>query len=280
MLTSLPSILVRHLPPTVALPLIRSLVRRAQRPDVTEEQQAALDAATRMSYGTSGSKVAWSWGSGPLVLFVHGWNGRAAQLAPLAQYIAWEGYRCVCIDVTAHGESAGERPSWRHFIADVAEAAAQLGPIHTCVGHSAGGLAMIAARAMGRIRASSYACICTPSHPFPPIRAIKQLLNPPPHVLDACRNDIAREFETTWDRLEDGAPWRTAVEPLLLVYDRNDRFIDHAEGKRILRRAPHACLIKTSGYGHTRVLATNELARALLEFLYERSVLLRCAGAG
>jgi pimeloyl-ACP methyl ester carboxylesterase len=272
-------LLVRVLPAPLAQSLVRVLVSRSRRPEVTEQQQAALAAATRISYGKSGSTVAWSWGSGPLVLFVHGWNGRAAQLAPLAQQIAWEGYRCVCLDVTAHGESAGRRPSWRHFIDDVADAAAHFGAVHAFIGHSAGGLAMIAAQGLKRMQADSYVCICAPSHPFPPIRAIEQLLDPPSNVLEACRNDIADQFETTWDRLEKGILWKS-VEPLLLLYDFNDRFIDHTEGDRISRWAPHARLHKTAGHGHTRVLASDDVARCLLEFLKERSALVRCAAAG
>jgi len=247
---------------------------------MTPAQQVAIDAGTRIHYGRDNANVAWTWGSGPVVLFVHGWNGRAAQLAPMAQQVAWEGYRAVCIDVTAHGESPGERPSWHHFLDDVTRAAAHFGPIHTFVGHSAGGLSMMAASAQQRLRADAFVCICAPSHPFPPIRAIEQLLDPPSRVLDACRADIARQFGTTWRELEDGMTWRSSTAPLLLINDRKDRFVDHTDGDRIASWVPTARLIKTAGHGHTRVLASDELARALIEFLNERAVLERhAAGA-
>ena len=271
--------LARRLPPQPALKVIRTLLRRSQRPEVTPQQQAALDAATRTTYGT-GARVAWSWGAGPLVLFVHGWHGRAAQLAPLAQQIAWEGYRCVCIDVTAHGDSGGHHPSWKHFLDDVSAAASHFGAVHSFVGHSAGGLAMIAASALRRLHADAYGCICAPSHPFPPIRAIQQSLDPPARVLDACRNDIATEFDTTWDRLTEGTPWQSVTAPLLLCYDEKDRFIDHREGDRILQWVPHARLVKTAAHGHARILGSDELARTLVRFLNERSMHQRHAAGG
>jgi len=279
MLTTLSKILVRILPTNAALFLIRTFVRRSQRPTVTDDQRAALAAATRIHYGDA-SKVAWSWGSGPLIVFVHGWNGRAAQLAPLAQQIAWEGYRCVCIDVTAHGESAGNHPAWRHFIDDIAAAATDFGQAYAFIGHSAGGLATLAAARLQRIYADSFVCVSTPSHPYPPIRVLQQLLDPPRRVLDRCRHEIARDFGTTWERLEHGEVWKSANAPLLLFHDYDDRYIEHTDGDRIVRWSADSRVEKSSGYGHTRVLASDELARAIVRFLDERSVLLRCAAGG
>ena len=269
-------LLVRVLPTSLAVRLIGRFARRSQRPQVTDEQREALAAATRVHYGGDSTKLAWCWGAGPLVLLVHGWNGRAAQLAPLAQRIAWEGFRCVCIDVTAHGESLGSRPSWRHFIDDVTEATACFGEVYACIGHSAGGLAMIAARARNALHAERFVCICAPSHPYPAIRVIQKLLDPPVRVLKGCRADIAGQFAMTWEQLEDGAVWKNVGAPLLLFYDRNDRYVDHTEGDRIKQWSRTARLEKSVGHGHTRVLAADELERVVVPFL-ERSKLIRAA---
>src|SRR2546427_4662875 len=53
------------------------IVRRAP-----EHETAALAGARRTIVQVGGSPVSvWTWGHGPVVLLVHGWGGRGAQLA-------------------------------------------------------------------------------------------------------------------------------------------------------------------------------------------------------
>lgn len=265
--TTFAKALVAVLPAPAAFHVMRSLAGRAPpRPDLTAAQRQALVHAKQLAYG-DGNK-AWSWGIGPLVVLVHGWGGRAAQLAPLALALSGQGYRCVAIDVTGHGDSAGQRTSWRSFIDDVAALPRSLGQeVHAFVGHSAGGLAMMAARALRGLAAQRYVCVCAPSHPFPPIRAIRQRFDPRPVLIERYQAFIARQFGTEWHQLEAGHAFAGAGPELLLVYDEGDRFVEHVEGDRIQALCPGAQLVKPTRCGHTRVLATRELERAVGEFL-------------
>ncbi len=257
------------LPNRLALRMVRALAR-AKRPAVTPSQQQALGQSTELRYGKAGRNMAWAWGDGPLVILVHGWNGRAAQLAPLAQKIAAHGFRCVAIEVSGHGESPGGRPEWAHFIDDIAALTHSLGkPVHAYVAHSAGGLTTMAARGLKAITASRYLCICAPSHPFPPIDVLRKRLNPPARVIDGYRRFIADQFGAGWDDLAAGSAYAGAGSDLLLFYDKADRFVGHEEGDRIARRCPGAGLMKTDSYGHMRVLEAPELAEAAARFLLQ-----------
>jgi pimeloyl-ACP methyl ester carboxylesterase len=222
--------------------------------------------ASKITFGKRGN-TAWSWGHGPVIVLVHGWGGRAAQLAPLAATIAQQGYRCVAVDVTGHGDSPGDRTSWRCFIDDVGDIGRELGEVVAYVGHSAGGLASMAARRIVGLSASCFVCVCAPSHPFPPIRAIQQALDPPQSVLDAYRAYLAKQFEASWTELEAGLAFANMEARLLLCYDKKDRFVDHSEGDLIQRMCPHARLIKTNDHGHTKILASEELSSAIVAFL-------------
>ncbi|MBI2771091.1 MAG: alpha/beta fold hydrolase [Burkholderiales bacterium] len=263
--------LVRLLPAALALRIVRALATRSQRSAATPEQQQALAGARRLQYGESGSNAAWAWGdSGPLVVFVHGWNGSAAQMAPLAAHVAALGFRSVAIDVTGHGASPGQRTDWACFINDVAALQQSLGEeVHAYVGHSAGAMTLMAARAARGVRAARYVSICAPSHPFPPIEVIRKRLNPPEAVLALYRGHIARQFGRSWEQLEAGAVWAGTGAGHLLFYDEGDRFVPHAVGDRVLGWCPGARLVKTQGYGHTRVLASPELAGAVGGFLLQ-----------
>jgi len=278
MVLQLTRFLLRLSPDWLGIRLIRTLAARTQRPRITEVQQHAMARADRLHYGPDGQHAAWVWGHGPLVVLVHGWNGRAAQLAPLALDIAQRGFRCVAIDITGHGSSPGQRTAWACFIDDIAALSQSLGQeVYAYVGHSAGGLAMMATRALKGIRAQRYVCICAPSHPFPPIDVIRARLRPRTSLLDLYKRHIARQFQASWEELERGRAYMEAGSDLLLFYDEADRLVAHGEGDRIQRLAPGARLTKTTPYGHTKVLSAPELAEAVGAFLLPHAGLARAA---
>lgn len=240
---------------------------------MTSDQQQALAQASELRYGEEKRHVAWSWGKGPLVILVHGWSGRAAQLAPLAVNIANLGFRCVAIEVTGHGSSPSNRTAWTFFIRDIAALTQSLGEeVHAYVAHSAGGLTMMAARNLKGIAAKLYVCICAPSHPFPPINVIRKRLNPKQGMINLYQEYIAKQFDTSWDTLKSGCSYQGTGADLLLFYDEGDKFVDHKEGDRIHALCPGSHLIKTSAYGHSKVLAAPELLQAVGKFLVSGTV--------
>src|SRR5437899_1329975 len=79
---------IQVVPETVALSIARNLATRTERAPVTPAEQAVMLGATKIYYGANNRNVAWAWGEGPLVIFVHGWGGRASQMALLASYVS------------------------------------------------------------------------------------------------------------------------------------------------------------------------------------------------
>ena len=270
MLITLAKFVVSVVPEATANSIIRSLAAMTQRPPISSSEQEAMAQASKMSYGEN--NVAWIWGDGPLVIFVHGWSGRAAQMAPLAVHVANLGFRSVAIDVTGHGDSPKRHTRWEYFLRDIAAVSQSLHEeAYAYVGHSAGGLAMMAARALKGIHARRYACVCAPSFPFPPINVIRKKLNPKEAVLENYKKYIAKQFETTWEKLQAGCSYANAGSNTLLFYDETDRFVDHSEGDRIQALCPGARLVKTSAYSHQKILAAPELAQTLGAFLQKES---------
>jgi pimeloyl-ACP methyl ester carboxylesterase len=267
MLSQIVSFVLRVVPDATATSITCALASLIQRPAVSAIEQQAIDKATRMSYGANGS-VAWVWGSGPLVVFVHGWGGRASQMAPLALHVSELGFRCVAIEVTGHGDSPKRRTRWAYFMRDIGDIAEALAcEVYAYVGHSAGALSMMAARSLQGVRAQRYVCICAPSHPFPAINVIKKRLSPRSAVIDRYKALIASQFETQWERLERGDAFANAGRDLLLFYDESDRFVPDSEGDKLQTLCPGSRLVKTNKYGHQRILGAPELTHAVSEFL-------------
>lgn len=265
---------VRRLPLPVALSLVQRIANRPPRPALHPAQQAALAHGRLVRFDHAGlgggPGVAHAFGpaDGAPVLLVHGWGGCAGQMAPLALGLAAQGFHCLALEVTGHGQAPGQRTRWAYFLRDIAALARSLDrPLQAIVGHSAGGLAAVGARALHGVRAARHVCICSPSHPFPPVRALRQRVDPSEALVAAFQDDLARQFGLDWPSLRDGAAWAGLGDALMLCYDRADKFIDVAEGARIRAWCPGATLVDHWALGHTRVLASDELLQRVATFI-------------
>jgi len=258
--------LLKILPDQLGYRLVLSLSGATQAVPLSEPERQAMASAKPLRYG--GQNTAWDWGAGPLVILVHGWGGRAAQMAPLAACLATRGYRCVAPDVAGHGDAKKPYTRWSYFLRDIEALTRSLGSeVFAFVGHSAGGLTMMAVRRKGRIASRRYVCICAPSYPFPPVDRIRQLLDPSDGVMERYKAYLGREFDVPWQALEAGDSFAAAGGDVLLIYDERDRFVPHTEGDRIHALCPGSTLIKTQGYGHQRILAAPELLEHVGDFL-------------
>jgi pimeloyl-ACP methyl ester carboxylesterase len=236
---------------------------------MSEAEQVAVSRADELRFGPKNDLVAWAWGQGPVVVLVHGWGGYAAQLAPLAINLAAQGFRVVTPNVTGHGASPKYRTSWACFFRDLAELEKKLGQqIHAYVGHSVGGLAMMAARQISGIRASRYVCICSPSHPNKGIEILNARIAPSTRGLDRYKAFVAQQFGgASWAQLEAGACYADAGFETLLICDVEDRFVSHKEADAIQAAHPRVQVHKVRGYGHVRILISTELSSIVGDFL-------------
>lgn len=232
-------------------------------------EQEALASAERLPFGPKNAHTAWAWGTGPLIVLVHGWGGHGGQLAPLAVQLAARGFRAVVLDVTGHGASLERRTSWPAFFRDLSALEKRLGEeVHAYVGHSVGGLAMMAARHISGIHASRYICICSPSHPYKGIEFLRKRVAPSERGLDRYKAFIAQQFNcASWAQLEAGACYAGAGAETLLIYDLEDRFVAHEEGDRIRHAYPDVQVFKMNARGHLRILVNPDLSRTIVEFL-------------
>lgn len=260
---------LRLLPIKMQLKIIHKVANRPSRPVVRENELLALNSAKPMPYvSKNGTKCSgWVWGEGPTIVLVHGWGGRAAQMAPLAEYLSTVGFKTVVFDVSGHGDSSLPEARWEYFARDIEGIQKIVGSVFAFIGHSAGGLTMMAAQNLNRITADKFVCICAPSHPFPPIQFIQKNVQPSPRVLDLYRTYLGNQLGVSWEKLEAGQVFQNCDDNLLLCYDKKDRFIAHEEGDRIHSLCPQSTLNKTSQYGHGRILSAPDVMQGIGRFL-------------
>jgi hypothetical protein len=84
---------------------------------LSEMQQALLAKAHRFDLEFNQNKIrVYEWGSGPVILLVHGWSGRALQLDSFIEPLLAMGYQVVAFDHKGHGDSSSTFSSYPEFV--------------------------------------------------------------------------------------------------------------------------------------------------------------------
>jgi predicted alpha/beta hydrolase family esterase len=216
--------------------------------------------------------AAWRFGEGPAVLLVHGWGGRADQLAPYVAPLVAAGCAAVTFDAPAHGASTGRLTSGIGF-AEAVTAVADAAGARAAVAHSLGAAGLAWAIA-GGLALDAAVLVAPPRGPVEFFERFCDALALRPAVRAATRARLQRRLGLV---LEDFDLSRrvAASTPLLVVHDRDDREVPWRDGADIARAWPDAALVTTRGLGHRRILRDPGVTERAISFVVER--LARCA---
>lgn len=237
------------------------------------DEDAATDlAAQRMRFPVRGREIAgYTWGSGErTVLLIHGWRGRASQFAPLIRELVAEGFRVVAFDAPAHGRSRGGPTDMRDWLAAAEALQRSHGPFHAVVGHSMGGLAALTL-ARSSTPTGLVAVIAAVGHSDPYIAEFAKDLGlnarTAAHVKARFHARLGEDEASAARRYDAVIHPLPATTELLIVHDRNDRRIPDADAQRLhAAHAGRSRMVRTSGFGHTRVLAADLTLDAVTAF--------------
>lgn len=253
--------------------------RRHRRPAWEAE---LLRGASRLRIPHEGSVLpAWQWGNGPdVVLLVHGWEGRGAQLGELVGPLVAKGFRVVTFDAPGHGDAPAKPTSVVEHARAVASVAryleTELGQIHAVVGHSVGGAAAVLATKLG-LRARRLALIAPPTSPARFAQGFGRMLGMNPDVWQRMITRIEERYGMTMDDLDVPTQAALVTAPILVVHDADDDVVPHADGVGIATAAPNGRIVTTHGLGHRRVLRAPDVVEAVSSFVDAGPRLVRAA---
>jgi pimeloyl-ACP methyl ester carboxylesterase len=216
--------------------------------------------------GDGGRLAGWSWGHGPLVLLVHGWNGRGQQLGAMARAIAARGYRAVAFDHPAHGDSSGRTVT----IPDMADAiqlvSEQLGGARALVAHSLGAVASTFALSRG-LRVARAVFVAPPVRPDQWLLRFGRAVGLPASADESLVAAIEQRAGVPVAALRPLDLAGRLDTALLIVHDRSDREVPYSHGESLARAWPDARLVTTEGLGHTRILSSPGIVSLVADFL-------------
>ncbi len=222
-----------------------------------------------LSFANGTRATIWGEGQAPIVLLVHGWAGRGAQLGKLVEPILGLGFRVVGWDAPAHGDSSGERVNLRIFAEKMAEVVTELGPVKCVVAHSFGAGATTLALARGWMKAERVVLVAAPSDLEWVVQSYCRRLK-----MSATVARVFRERLERWAGFKTGevgiAYLAKSLEvPALIAHDPEDEDVPYSNGKTIAVSWRGSRLVTLTGVGHRKILKAPSFVEAVLKFLRE-----------
>lgn len=254
--------------PSVASRVAMDLFMTPRRFRTPEREREVLADATPfdVQLGDSTTIKAWSWGEGPIVLLVHGWEGRGSQLASFVRPLVEDGYRVIAFDAPGHGASDGNRSSLPHFTYALRGVVDATAAPHAIIAHSLGCAAATLALREG-LPANRLVFIAPPLEPVDYTRRFGQILQLDDSVVEGMQRRIEERFMRKWSDYSLGLTAREMTAPLLIIHDRDDQETFWREGNALAEAWPGARLVTTTGLGHRKVLREPELIEEAGKFV-------------
>lgn len=239
-------------------------MRPRRHPRPAREREALETAEAVEVAGLKGH--AWGPAGAPVVLLVHGWEGRGTQMAAFVEPLVAAGRRVVAIDGPAHGDSPGDATHLPGFAEALGAAAREIGPLEAVVAHSFGVAATAVALDHG-MRAGRVVLIAGPARIGGVFDRYGAMVGLGPRIFGRFHRRIVEMVGRTADSMGIDAIGPRLRVPALVIHDEDDAEIPYEEAGIIEARWPGARLVSVRGHGHRRILRADAVVRDAVAFV-------------
>ena len=206
----------------------------------------------------------FEWGTGPIILLVHGWGGRALQMSSFVKPLVDKGFRVVAFDHKGHGESSTSFSSYPEIVRGTDLLTLHYGKdLHGVIAHSIGSNSVF--------KVSEY---------FE--RKLKIVAVAPmenfPLWLERMRRRVGiyeKLFARVIGKIEADAELNLLEQcvlnydkirrhEVLLVHDKLDRINKISASYEIQRHLKDTSLMETENLGHSRILGNKAVVERVV----------------
>ena len=215
----------------------------------------------------------WKWGSGPAIVYVHGWNGRGIQFYPFIKESLARGYSVIAFDGPGHGESDGNTSSYFEMTDTVRAVLNYCGQddVVAIVGHSFGASAII--NALSKDKHDLRVVLIAPALGIKEMLDIAFLMHGVPR--DIYRKLIGEYEERFGHNLESDNPKSLLNEyqlQALIIHDTQDKVTPFEESESVSAKFHSIDLFATTGLGHKRVLSDRNVMSEMFRYIQGKAV--------
>lgn len=231
------------------------------------EQQALLTAEISTLVVNTVPVRLYRWGTGPLVLFVHGWSGRGSQATHFVNALTQSGFSVLSFDAPAHGATPGKHTNLMAISNVIVALHEKFGEFHAAITHSFGGMILPHALQRG-VRVGRVANICPTASLDIILANFQRQLNIPHSIIALLRTELCKNFGE--DLAQQVSTIRNVSElniPALIIHDEDDEDIPWQSGKQVADAWPGSSFILTHALGHRRILRDSETVQRVVDFI-------------
>jgi pimeloyl-ACP methyl ester carboxylesterase len=214
--------------------------------------------------------MTYQWGepTQPLIVLVHGWNGRGSQMAAFAGPLQDAGFHVLAYDAPGHGMTPGNSTNI-FILSDVLTAIEdKVAPIYAIVGHSFGGMTTSLALSKG-LETQRVVLLSTPAH----VQLLIDLFVAGLHIPGPVKANLVKRLQARFGEslFEDISTANTCrglghIQALIL-HDENDHDVPVDQAREIHQNWPGSELVITTALGHKRILYNQDVIKAVTGFL-------------
>lgn len=209
----------------------------------------------------------YAGGTGPTVVLVHGWAGRAADWRHLAADLTSSGWRVVVPDLPAHGMSPGRRTDLFQLGRAVAAVLEHEHPA-AVIAHSLGFPATMLALEDGAPAPSTLVALAPGRRIAHAVEGFGRRARLRPALKEELRRGLEERFgDDVWDVLDVDRVLPLLETKGLVVHDVDDDEVPLSDAQHIADGWPGAELRTTEGLGHRRILRDGPVRASIVEAL-------------
>jgi len=241
---------------------------------VTPLEKQFLENSTSFHIHVHDKKIrCWKWGSGPGILFIHGWNGRGANFAYFFKSFIDAGYSVITYDAPAHGESGGQVTNYFELSDTVRSF---FDPSHgfniqSIIAYSIGASATI--NCISKEKPLIDVVLIAPA------LKLKEILfnafnhhGVPKIVYRNLVADMERYYGYDVHQDNPDVLAKTISTKMLIVHDKDDRTIPYMDSKILSEKKDNVFLHTTEGLGHKRILRDNTVVDLITAYIFNGQI--------
>lgn len=214
--------------------------------------------------------AAFEWGDSthPLVMLIHGWNGRGTQIAAFAKSLVEKNFRVVALDGPGHGISPGKMTNPQHYADFILNAQNELAPegAHSIIAHSFGGGSAVLAANKG-MKVKSMVLVASPAF-YEKVVAFFARNFGLNKTSELIFTEMVSNFAGIHPRdLNIGLLGSNLKIPALIVHDEDDKAVQYKWGQAINAAWPGSILFTTQDLGHRRILKDPKVIAYVTDFI-------------
>lgn len=251
--------------PNVTAQFARKLLMTPRARSPRDYERGALERAEPITFRFGLAGLRWGH-SGPVVLAMHGWEGRPTQFAAFIDPLLAAGRQLIALDAPAHGRSPGRESHPLAFTEALLEAAAEIKGIESVLGHSMGGSAALYAVSQG-LPARRAVTVGSPAAMSRVLQDFAEWIALPEAARRAFVDVVDRHVGVGAQELDVVKLAPALGLEGLIVHDRDDNEVPYREAEAWIDAWPSAQLLTTRGLGHSRILADGEVVDRAVKFL-------------